>query len=293
MTRSELADSLAPFLEQHSKLDGDVAQRIARTIRILRDCGFEIESAPNRPYKLVESTFPVLLSGEQRQALAKAVHLLSQMNFSTEAGYLSRMTNIDRELESQVQADFHPPVDYGDPKLAETVAKLEERIEQQCRYTIRYRSSAGLEWQWDCDISELRFHEGTLYLFAHVPAFRAKHILDKPSPEQNQLFRIDRILSVGASAPTAWTRLRFPTVTIRYRLTGALKNYQPRRGETVIQRDRDAGFVEMESEVDYLFWLKQRILKYGRSVCVSSPDWFAASIENELQQTLSYYQKQS
>lgn len=41
----------------------DLRQKITRVIGKLRDCGFEIRSAPNRPYELIESVFPVILKG--------------------------------------------------------------------------------------------------------------------------------------------------------------------------------------------------------------------------------------
>ncbi|WP_414526646.1 hypothetical protein [Nodularia chucula] len=51
---------------------GDLSQKITRVIGKLRDCGFNIKGVPNRPYELLESVFPVILSAEQRQALAMA-----------------------------------------------------------------------------------------------------------------------------------------------------------------------------------------------------------------------------
>ncbi|MHC5825831.1 MAG: WYL domain-containing protein, partial [Nostoc sp.] len=66
---------------------GDLSQKITRTISKLRDCGFEIKGAPNRPYELVESVFPVILSGEQRQALVMAAELLADMGFSAQASH--------------------------------------------------------------------------------------------------------------------------------------------------------------------------------------------------------------
>lgn len=76
-SRDELGRQLTEFLAKHGKSAGDIDQKIVRTIKKLRECGFEIDSAPNRPYKLSASSFPVILSAEQRQSLALAAYLLS------------------------------------------------------------------------------------------------------------------------------------------------------------------------------------------------------------------------
>jgi hypothetical protein len=43
------------------------------------------------------------------------------------------------------------------------------------------------------------------------------------------IFRLDRIFSVRPASDIAWFQRQFPKETIRYRMSGPLKNYQPRR----------------------------------------------------------------
>jgi predicted DNA-binding transcriptional regulator YafY len=293
LTREMLSILMADFLDEHGQSSDDIAQKVSRTIRKLRDCGFKISSAPNRPYELVESAFPVLLSPKQRESLALAAYILSDMGFSAQASDLLSIGKLSKPVEpSQVKVAFSPPVDYSEAKLEETVKQLQERFRQGCRYLVRYRSSSGNESRQDCDRSELRFHNGLLYLFAHVPDFSPRHSDKRPSIEQNQIFRVDRILKVYPASTTPWSRLYFPTEKVRYRMSGPLANYQPRRANEVeLYRDSDGQFVDIETIEDHWFWFRQRILQYGKNVRILEPQWMAEQIQAELKQVLKTYEK--
>lgn len=258
----------------------DLSQKIARMLKKLRECGFEIRGAPNCPYELFHSNFPVILSADQQEALAMAVYFLSDMGFSAQAGSLLQMGEVSQtQLPSTVKVNFSPPVDYSQECIEQTVQALQTRFQQRRRYTIRYRSAQGNERKWDCDRSELRLHNGTLYLFAHTPdSFLANHLV-----ERNRAFRIDRILTVDPASQTPWGILQFPTLSIRYRMSGDLGTYQPRRAsEQELLRDAGDNWVEIETEEDYLFWFRQRILQYGSNVRVLSPEWIVQQIGDEL-----------
>jgi predicted DNA-binding transcriptional regulator YafY len=288
--REDLANLLSEFLEQHGKPSGDVLQKLTRTIRQLRDCGFEIKSAPHHPYELLESNFPVILSIEQRQALARAAYFLDSMGFSAQASQIVRLGKLTpADQPDDVKVDFSPPVDYSDNKLEGIIHQLQERFRQQCRYTIRYQNSYKNEGTWDLDRSELRLHDGSLYLFAFVPDAPFPYTQKRCNVEQNYLFRVDRILSVGAASNISWV-FTFPTLKIRYRLSGPLANYKPRRSqEQVLHRDTDAKFVDILTEEDYLFWFRQRILRYGANARVLEPDWLASELEQEFKQAYLNY----
>jgi predicted DNA-binding transcriptional regulator YafY len=281
--REDLGNILSEFLEQHGKPSGDVLQKLTRTIRQLRNCGFEIKSAPHHPYELVESNFPVILSTEQQEALAMAAHVLTDMGFSAQASHILRIGKLTQANQlPNVKVNFSPPVDYCDRTIEDVICQLQERFEQQCRYTIRYRNNQGLEQTWDLDRSELRLHDGTLYLFALVPDSPSRHIQKRPNAEQNYTFRVDRILRVNPASHTPWGFFRFPTLTIRYRLSGALANYKPRRDcESVQYRDPEGKFVDIVTEDDCPFWFRQRILRYGANARVLAPDWLVQQIGNE------------
>lgn len=290
--REDLGNLLSEFLEHHGKPSGDVLQKLSRTIRQLRDCGFEIESAPHHPYKLVESSFPVILSTEQRQALAMAADFLDGMGFSAQASQIIRIGNLTQtDRLNDVKVDFSPPVDYGENKLEVIIRQLQERFKQQCRYTIRYRNSQNNEATWDLDRSELRLHDGSLYLFAFVPHPSSDSVKTRSNAERNFLFRLDRILSVGAASKISWV-FTFPTIKIRYRLSGPLAYYKPRRShEQVLYRDPQGKFVDILTEEDYPFWFRQRILRYGMNARVIEPDWLASELENEFNQAYQNYCK--
>jgi hypothetical protein len=165
--REKLGELLAEFLEKRGKASEDVPQKLTRTIRKLRDCGFEIKSAPHHPYELVESNFPVILSQSQRQALYLAAHFLADMGFSAPASQIIRIGNLSEpDRPPSVRVDFSPPVDYSEEKVNTIVQELQQRFEQQCYYVIRYQNSQGEERNWDLGLSELRLHNGVLY-----PAF--------------------------------------------------------------------------------------------------------------------------
>lgn len=284
--REELTDLLSTFLEQHGKStdDADVKQKITRTIRKLRDCGIEIKSAPHHPYELVESNFPVLLSTEQREALATAAYYLSDMGFSAQASQIQRIGNLtESDIPGFIKVDFSPPVDYSDRNLDLIVCQLQERFLQQCRYTIRYQSKPGTEGQLkDIDRSELRLHDGLLYLFAFIPDWRSWQFDYWHNIDQNQIFRVDRILSVGAASNTPWVSCDFPKLKVRYRTSGQLANYNPRRkDEVVVYSDPKGKFREVEATIDYWFWFRQRILKYGKNVQILSPQLLADEIKKE------------
>ncbi len=287
-SRQELAETLAQFLEAHGKPSNDALQKVTRTIRKLRDCGFEIESAPYHPYRLKDSNFPVILSAEQRQALYLATHVLEQMGFSAPAGQLKRIHQTrDSDRPSDFQADFSPPVDYSKAELPKTVATLQNRIEKACRFAIRYQSSGGESKMWDIDRAELRLHNGVLYLFAYVPQWQPRYS-PAPSFEQNIIFRTDRILDICAASAHRWVFSSFPTATITYRMGGPLKRYQPRRYHEKIT-DQTPDYVEITTEEDCLFWFRQRILQYGANVRVISPDWLVDIIRQELIQACEQY----
>lgn len=282
-TREELGKFLSDFLEQHGKSSEDILQKVTRMIRKLKDCGFEIRSAPHHPYELLESTFPVLLSTEQRQALAMAAYFLADMGFSAQASQIIRIGKLSpSDQPPHVKVDFSPPVDYCDNQLHIIVCQLQERFRQQCRYTIRYKNPQGHEQTWDIDRSELRLHNGVLYLFALVADFPCRYIETRPNIEQNVTFRVDRIISVGVASHTPWGFFSFPTLKIHYRMSGPLSTYQPRRGHECVQnRDNQNKFVDIMTQEDCLFWFRQRILQYGSNAQVLKPEWLAQSIGTE------------
>lgn len=290
--REDLGNLLSVFLEQHGKPSGDILQKLTRTIRQLRECGFEIKSAPHHPYELVESNFPLLLSTQQRQALTTAAYFLDSMGFSDQASQIIRLGKLTQaDQPDNVKVDFSPPVDYGNNKLEVIISKLQERFQKKCRYTIRYRSSQGSERTWDLDRSELRLHDGSLYLFAFVPDFYFPNMPKKSNTEKNFLFRVDNILSVGASSNVSWV-FTFPTVKIHYRLSGALASYKPRRNqEQVLYRDPQGKYVDIVTEEDYPFWFRQRILRYGSNARVIKPDWLAHELEDIFKKALENYSK--
>jgi hypothetical protein len=84
------------FMEQHGKSadHADVKQKLTSAIREIRDCGIKIDSVTYSPYKLVESNFPMLLSTEQREALAIAGYFLSNMGFLGQANQIQRIGNL-------------------------------------------------------------------------------------------------------------------------------------------------------------------------------------------------------
>ena len=290
LTRSELCDSLSTFLERHDKPSGDISQKVVRTVSKLRDCGFDIQCSPHHPYKLIESNFPVLLSVEQREALAMAANFLTDMGFSTQAAQILRIANINYNDEpTPVNVNFSPPVDYSEAKMEAVVRELQERFQEKCCFLIRYRSSHGNEENRDIHRSELRLHNGVLYLFAFLPYWRCQYE-NPPSFEQNVAFRVDRILKVFPPSSTPWTAFNFPTQKIRYRMSGPLKNYQPRRtNEQVLYRDPEGNFVEILAEEDCLFWFRQRILQYGSSVQILEPEWLAKDIRDEHEKAFKQY----
>lgn len=270
---------------------GDLSQKITRTISKLRNYGFKIKSAPNRPYELVESIFPVILGQEQRQALEMAANLLDELGFSAPASQIHRIGNFRPSSQIQnLRVDFHPPADYSEENLNHIVQELQQRFQQKRRFVIWYRSNQGKESHWDIDKSELRLHNGVLYLFAFVPDSRSYHLQTQPNIEQNFTLRVDRIIRVGPASSTPWTYSKFPTLHITYRLTGALAKYRPRRNhETVISPEENPEYVEISTEEDCLFWFRQRMLLYGYSAKVLKPDWVAQEIKDTLKKAYENY----
>lgn len=64
----------------------------------------------------------------------------------------------------------------------------------------------------------------------------------------------------------------FPTLAVQYRLLGPLRAYHPRRDhEGIIKRGEN--WVDIETHEDSLFWLQQRLLRYGANAIVLSPEW--------------------
>lgn len=263
-------------------------------IRKLKDCGFEIRSAPNRPYELTESVFPVILSEEQRQALALAAHFLADMGFSAQASQIYQIGNVSKVPQSlSVTVDFHPPVDYSENRLDDTVRQLQKRLQQKRRFVIWYHNSKGKETTWDLDKSEFRLHNGVFYLFALVPDSRSYNLQTRPNAEQNYIFRIDRIVRVGAASHTPWISSQFPTLDILYRLSGALGNYKPHRPHESGQSQADkTDFIDILTQEDCLFWFRQRILQYGASARVLDPAWLAQDICTELKKAYTGYCEQ-
>ena len=276
-----LSEELYGFLEKHGQSTNDVMRKVSRMIAKMRDCGFEIRSAPNRPYELIRSSFPVILTPDQREALAMAAYILDNMGFSSQASQVLQLLGFEKSsLSTPLKVSFSPPVDYGEDRLNTVVQTLQERFQKRRRYTIRYRSSRGQERPWDLDRSELRLHNGVLYLFAYAPDFSARN----HDVEKNQIFRVDRIQHVGAASNIPWGRLQFPNIELTYRMSGPLGNYQPRRAnEKVFKRDpaNTPQWVEIITIEESLFWFRQRLLQYGANVQLLSPIWFVKKIANE------------
>ena len=284
-----LSEELNQFLEENGQSTNDAMRKIGRMIAKMRDCGFEIRSAPNRPYELVQSSFPVILTLDQREALALAAYILDDMGFSSQASQILQISGFEKgQLPSQLKVNFSPPVDYGEDRLDTVVQALQDRFQKRRRYTIRYRSSSGQERPWDLDRSELRLHNGVLYLFGYAPDFSAcNHDVEK-----NQIFRVDRILTVGAASNIPWGRLQFPSIDLTYRMTGPLGRYQPRRAnETVIKRDpaKTPKWVEIRTTEESLFWFRQRLLQYGENIRLLTPEWFVKKIADEMLRSARNY----
>lgn len=287
--RTELADEMAQFLAMYGKEDGDTLQKVTRTIAKLKNCGFQIESAPSKPYKLLESSFPVLISPQQKQALCTAAYILSDMGLSAEAGQIARIGNIDdMEQIPNLKVDFSPPVDYAETKIQKIVTQLQDRIDKGCRYSIKYRSSKGKENNWDIDRSELRLHNGVLYLFAYLPNWNYRnHWVEK-----NQPLRVDRILRVFPSSESQWIATVFATLPITYRLSQGMSNYKPRRDrERTSDKDPNGKWIEIKTEEDCLFWFRQRIMQYGSNAKILNPAWFVEDIAEEFQKAHQAYCK--
>lgn len=291
MARKDLCDRMAEYLKTEGETPGDIQQKVTRTIKKLKECGFDIYSAPNRPYELIESKFPVILSKQQQQALAIAAYFLESMGFAEPASQLIGIGDLDfqdLELGSQLAADFNPPMDYSQNDVRDVVSELRDRLERQCRFAIRYCSSGGNCQVYDIDRSQLRLHDGVLYLFAFVPDWKPQHIDRRPNAEQNIAFRVDRIEQVRPPSQTPWCVFDFPTLEVRYRMSGPLRHYQPRRSsESEVYRDRSC--VEIITKEDCVFWLRQRLLRYGANVRVLEPDWLAKIFLAELRQAYKNY----
>jgi predicted DNA-binding transcriptional regulator YafY len=281
-TPRALSEELYNFLEEHGQSMDDATRKISRMIAKMRDCGFEIRSAPNRPYELVQSSFPVILTPDQREALALAAYILDDMGFSNQASQVLQISGFERsKLPEQLKVNFSPPVDYGEDRLDTIVQTLQVRFQKRRRYTIRYRNSRGEERPWDLDRSELRLHNGVLYLFAYAPDFSARN----HDVEKNQIFRVDRIQQIGAPSNIPWGRLQFPSIELTYRMSGPLGSYQPRRGhEKVLMRDpaTNPEWVEVQTIEESLFWFRQRLFQYGVNAQLLSPKWFVKRIANEI-----------
>ena len=287
ISRESLSDKMTTFLEKNGKSTSDVPQKLTRMISKLRACGFEIKGVPNCPYELIESSFPVILSQEQRQSLALASYVLDGLGFSAQASQLHRLGTMNpTDFPTHVKVNFSPPVDYSDDRLAPIVQALQERFSHQCRFSIRYQGASGKETNWDCDRSELRIINGVLYLFTYVPDCKPKVPSNSPHFTQNMAFRLDRILSVRPASDVAWFQRQFPKETIRYRMSGPLKNYQPRRANER-EVDRTSSYVEIETTEDYHFGIRQRVLQYGSNIQVLSPQWFSEEIHTEWQRAAS------
>lgn len=289
-TPKVLGLELAEFLTEHGESTDDILRRISRAIKKLRDSGFEIRSAPNRPYELIKSNFPLILTPAQRDALVLAARALADMGFSSEASELLPLSGFDdRSIPDQPRFSFSPPVDYSEERLATQVETLLTRFQQQHQYTIRYRSSNGQLSTWNLDRSELRLHNGVLYLLAHVPSLSVKH----HDVERNRLFRVDRIQHINAPSGVAWSRLWIPSLSLVYKMSGPLGTYQPRRAnETVLDRDsaNPSKWVKIQTKETYLFWFRQRLLQYGKNVKLLSPEWFVRQIASELKVMAQQYE---
>ncbi len=85
--RQELAAILQPEFP-HSK---DIYQQISRSIKRWRDRGCEIKSSNQTPYILRKTNLPLLLSEEQKQAIALGSKLLENLGFVAEGAHLGEI----------------------------------------------------------------------------------------------------------------------------------------------------------------------------------------------------------
>jgi predicted DNA-binding transcriptional regulator YafY len=65
-------------------------------------------------------------------------------------------------------------------------------------------------------------------------------------------------------------------------MSGALANYQPRRrDEIIIDSNPEGKYRDIEANIDYWFWFRQRILKYGSNARILSPQCLVDEIDRE------------
>ncbi|MDZ8025632.1 MAG: hypothetical protein RMX97_13220 [Nostoc sp. DedQUE11] len=73
----------------------------------------------------------------------------------------------------------------------------------QIRCVLAYQSKPGTEGRiWDIDRSELRLHDGLLYLFAFIPDWRSWRFDYWHNIDQNHLFRLDKIRTYALKLET-------------------------------------------------------------------------------------------
>lgn len=289
--RQELLYLVEDFFDRSDRQLDDVRQKFDRTLRELRECGFEIEC---RPYRLVESNFPVILSASQRQALYRGADFLTDLGFTSEAKLLTRLIQqSESQTPVEIRGDFAPPADYSESRLSSLLLELQQRCAQQYRFTIDYIDSQKKRYRFDLDRCELRLHDGAVYLFAFVPDFQPKHpVTGGGLVRNNCLFRVDRIQEIGSVSSSSWVMSSFPAANIRYRLTGPLALYEPRRPhEKVLQRNKKKKYVDIETVEDYPFWFRQRIMRYGGNARVLEPDWMVEEVATELRRAASLYDR--
>lgn len=165
--RQELAATLQTEFPQAT----DIYQKISRSIKRWRNRGCEIESSNRTPYILRKTNLPLLLSEEQKQALALGSKLLENLGFVAEGAHLGEiLLHSSKPLTVPCfSSNFDPPLPYSDTSLREKIATLRDRLANRRRFVILYRNSKGQEQIWEVDLAQLHLHDGILFLFAHVP----------------------------------------------------------------------------------------------------------------------------
>ncbi len=69
---------------------------------------------------------------------------------------------------------------------------------------------------------------------------------------------------------------------ICYRTSGQLSNYHPRRkDEEIVDRDPEGKYCDIEATIDYWFWFRQQILKYGANAEILTPQMLTDEIKKE------------
>ena len=265
--------------------------RISKDVRNLEDLGIAVSRAGHR-YVVSENDFPVLVSGEEAEALLLAHQVLLKSGLPEEKhlrAVVDRIPAAIRAAFGDEDADHggleFPPASVDSHPFVEQLGQLRKAIRSGRMFKISYESRRS---QLDGEGAATRRIDRAELIFVGTVYLNAWEVLPD-GDYQSLTFRLDRISDIEPLA-TPVSKRSPPEFEYVYRLSasmGELATRPPGAVATV----QDDGRVEIRAKAKTDLLAKMHVLRYGADAEVIAPGSLRRSVAEALHKGAALYDR--